>query len=129
MSLSTLCTFYIFICQFEESFDFNHPHFEKFPGHKMFLQLLNEGKETAAKNRSRVYVNWRGYRVFVNPGKKNLDRNEFLRHLIVALKTIKPISVEEEKVIYMSRRKKKTTFSPYISLAKIGLLNFFLTLV
>lgn len=37
--------------------------------------------------------------MFVNPGKKQLDKKEFLRHLIVALKAIKPISAEEEKVI------------------------------
>lgn len=86
------------VCQVEEVFDVTDSHFEFFPEHKLFLENLNEAKETAAKNQSRVYITWRGYRAFVTPGKKRLDKKEFQRHLIVALKTIKPISKEEEDV-------------------------------
>ena len=81
----------------EDDFNASDPHFAKFPGHVWFLQKLNEAKETAAKNRSRVYVNWRGYRAFVTPGKKKLEKADFMRHLIVALKAVKYISKEEEQ--------------------------------
>lgn len=82
----------------EHDFDSTDPHFERFPDHLLYLKNLNEAKETALKNRSRVYVTWRGYRCFVTPGKKSVDKTAFSKHLIVALKAIKPISTEEEKV-------------------------------
>lgn len=82
----------------DENFDVTDQHFVQFPGHEVFLNELNKAKETAAKNRSRVYVNWRGYRGFVTPGKKKLEKKDFLRHLTVALKVIKSLSKEEEQV-------------------------------
>lgn len=85
----------------DEVFDVTDEHFVLFPGHKVFLNELNAAKETACKNKSRVYVNWRGYRGFVTPGKKKLEKNDFLKHLTVALKVIKPLSNEEEEVHFV----------------------------
>ena len=80
-------------------------HFKSFPKHEIFMKKLNEGKEKATKTGSRVYVNWRGYRVFVNPGKKRLTKDDFIRHLTSALKAIKLTTAAEKKVSKFFKKK------------------------
>lgn len=87
-----------FFFKIHEDFDEEDSHFAKFPSHTVLLKKLQEAKATATKNKSRVYVTWRGYRGFVNAGKSKITKEGFLKHLMSALDSIKNRSKEEEKV-------------------------------
>lgn len=73
-------------------------HMVWFPEHKALLQNLHDAKNAANKTGARAYFTWRGHRDFVNPGRKKITKLDFHNHLIAALKVIKELSPEEEKV-------------------------------
>ena len=74
-------------------------HFNAFPEHLEFFNKLSAGRATANKNGSRCYINWRGYRGFLNPAKNDLTKKDFMSHLTSALKGFESISAQEKQVI------------------------------
>ena len=73
-------------------------HFEWFPEHLSLLQMIQSTRKIANATGARSYYEWRGHRDFVNPGNKVISKLVFDKHLITALKGIKSLSKDEEKV-------------------------------
>lgn len=73
-----------------------------FPEHEKYKQKLIKSQTIANRNKKRTQICWRGYRTAVKPGKTNLAEDETTLNmmLITALKNIKKITSEEEKVYY-----------------------------
>ena len=71
-----------------------------FPEHEKYKQRLIKSQKLANEKKKRTQICWRGYRTAVKPGQANLEDDEDTLNgmLITALKNIKKISSDEEKV-------------------------------
>ena len=71
-----------------------------FPEHEKFKQKLIKSQNLANEKKKRIQICWRGYRTVLKPGQQNLENEESTLNdmLMVALKNVKKLTSDEEKV-------------------------------
>lgn len=74
-------------------------HLIKFPQHAELLIKFRNAKISAAKNKKRAYVCWRGHKTSLSPNDPAMTYEKFEKHLVTALKKVKDITAAEEKVV------------------------------
>ena len=79
----------------KEKMDFG---FVKFQRHMEFIDQLLQAQLEADRVRERVVVYWRGYRCYVENNMPRLTEENLQIRLLNALKKVRDLSPEEEKV-------------------------------